>query len=285
MSEMLWFGSFPMTQISVNPDECQQDNPAGGWRFCPSANAGMAGNASTVWRNHDKLIEYYANASVPYPKAAGNDGDNNEVLDALNEGKLGIQIVSSTPETDESTISRTTILTYIDQGALANGGQLGKFDVGGLSTYFRTNLNPANGPQIRAGDYLWINSQISSGASADAHGLFVVGWQIAQQCPNALTHSYGASELYDSLDSATASLPENSAVVPYVVDFNRLQRPSARPFYCTAYHDDINAGSSENYFGGDHSWYFYSLPKQLLITSQQLYVPKLWQWEVFSGER
>lgn len=141
------------------------------------------------------------------------------------------------------------------------------------------------------GDYAWIDSNTATGGTADAHGLLVVGWQEISACTQVLDALSQNITYYETYDAAIVALtePEQEAyVVPYVADFNRLQRPSARPFYCTAYPDPVNGPSPgedlENFFGGDHSWYFYAMPDSVTIDTSNLYVPSLWTWAEFSGQ-
>lgn len=53
--------------------------------------------------------------------------------------------------------------------------------------------------------------------------------------------------------------------------------------YCTAATDGAGL-APENYFGGDHSWYFYTMPDTIRVgvdsvSGISLYVSPLWQWE------
>jgi hypothetical protein len=170
---------------------------------------------------------------------------------------------------------------FMDEGAQESGGAAGDlFDREGLSTYIQDTLNVSH---IRQGDYLWINTQMATGASADAHGLLVVGWGEIQTCEAALQLSPASLTLYSTPSNAPSNLP----LVPYVADFNRLQRPSARPFYCTLFQDPTNLPQPgeqlENFFGGDHSWYFYAMPDQIVVNIDQIYTLYNWEWNEESG--
>lgn len=285
MSEMLWMAGLPMTQLDTN--ECQSG--VLDWRFCPSRvqSIQLRGNSSPAWREHGNIIEYYTSGvDVPFPRS----GDSNTSLDGLNASALGTFIPPVTNvANDPATLSRTIFLAPIDNPTLPivnedgflTGGTGGTFDFVAVSQLVREVLasNADSKLTVRQGDYMWINSQESAGGTADAHGLLVVGWQAAITCTDALTRNFSIDQFY----TTGAGTPEGESVVPYVVDFNRLQRTSPRPFYCTAATDAAGL-APENYFGGDHSWYFYTMPDTIQVEADNvsgisLYVSPFWQWE------
>jgi hypothetical protein len=135
----------------------------------------------------------------------------------------------------------------------------------------------ASSSEIIMGDYVWINSQKGTSASSDAHGLLVVGWQEGIGCQIALDTVTTTLTFYSTASQASINNIINP--IPYVVDFNRLQRPSARPFYCTAYPDPSGRVASNENFFNPHDWYFYSMPDSIQITLSQFYVSPNWQWQ------
>jgi hypothetical protein len=64
----------------------------------------------------------------------------------------------------------------------------------------------------------------------------------------------------------------------------RIQRPNARPFYCSYYDDDDNPEIlGNNFFSRRHSWYFHKLPDQISIATNRLFTPSDWQWSATDG--
>jgi hypothetical protein len=64
-----------------------------------------------------------------------------------------------------------------------------------------------------------------------------------------------------------------------VVDFShgggssQIQSELPRPFYCTRYDEN---GSATGGFFNDHDWWFYTLPSNVTIKPEQIYIG--WQW-------
>jgi hypothetical protein len=146
---------------------------------------------------------------------------------------------------------------------------------------------------IVMGDYIWIDSLDSDTQTSQdtTHGLLVAGWGEAENCANVINPPNGdppgsrvslTAGLYYSYTSAVQDGIQHP--VPYVVDFSRgLQQPIPRPFYCTSYDAPSYNEEIDWSFFLNHDWYFFSLPYEMSIESNRLFVDLEWSWEESDG--
>jgi hypothetical protein len=125
-----------------------------------------------------------------------------------------------------------------------------------------------------------------------------VGWGPIQDCPSAIntTFTFATSNAGNGTDYLDTIFPNSGSAygfngtinvfgsIPYVVDFSgasqnlRRQSPKPRPFYCSAHNDlstngDSNAqGLPENYFGFGHEWFFFTMPNNISIPTERIFV-------------
>jgi len=107
-----------------------------------------------------------------------------------------------------------------------------------------------------------------------AHGFLVVGWGPFEHCEDAMS-----GYRYTLDDFTETRIADNTT--PYVVDFTRKQSPTARPFYCSMYNDQI-APITDRF--NRHNWYFYILKNQITLNTSQLYVDSNWTWDATTGQ-
>jgi hypothetical protein len=154
-------------------------------------------------------------------------------------------------------------------------------------------LHPYIRNLVKAGDYAWINTYVDG--TGDYHGLIVVGWAKIETCANALARinnndwiTYENGNLYRSYDEAyndPNNVPRTTSqgiakVVPWVADFNRLQRSAPRPFYCTRYQNDQLV---PNGYFQPHDWWFFHMPELVHYTMNEVYINPNWTWTSTSG--
>src|SRR5690606_34289004 len=100
--------------------------------------------------------------------------------------------------------------------------------------------------------------------------------------------TYENGNLYRSYDEAyndPNNVPRTTSqgiakVVPWVADFNRLQRSAPRPFYCTRYQNDQLV---PNGYFQPHDWWFFHMPELVHYTMNEVYINPNWTWTSTSG--
>jgi hypothetical protein len=257
VSEVIWMGGMPMTVGDPNSCSIVQYLEAG-WRFCWNVNAD-GGDSSTPWEFHKTLGEYYTTATLPPSYLSSNT-----LLDPS-----GFQIMFNGTDANDR-------LTFVDLnnyiGAVINGGVGHPIDPPVFSTYVKTHLG-----QLKAGDYMWINSYNPGNPNSTYHGLTVVGWNAPLDCATAINNTYLSTSFYVAYTDAGST-----SVVPWVADFTnpaKTQRMVPRPFYCTQYDEDENPSTGFV----PHDWFFYMLPESVNLPVSQLFVDPNWQWNATHG--
>jgi hypothetical protein len=264
VSESLWMAGMPMTKNSDFDGNCEplyanpnETTPRVGWRFCTDK------KNTVIWEYHTALAAYFTDTSPRTVPEAGSNALVNSVLSKTNKG------VAQGGSKAVGAISVAQVSIKVSEiGKYMRGVTSGIIkDQEGLVLLFDAKLQ-----NIRAGDYLWLDS------GRFPHGLVVIGWGVIQNCDKAITTIFNTEHF--ELER------KSSNTVPYVADFlgsnndGMIQRPVARPFYCTRY-----APNDQGFFA--HDWYFFTLKDQIIFTEpnqpqQTLYTPQNWQWN--SGE-
>jgi hypothetical protein len=273
ISDVLWFGGMPMTQI--DPNECGAGAAInGGWRYCNP-------QTTFAWRVHEGVGEYFTNGAVPasvQQLTVDSDGDGfpntntdgNSALDTLNNVGVRLQGSNQGTTVDDPTIDSDEIKINSDGTGYINltyGATIGEPNFIGLSELLLDRIN-----NIQQGDYMWISPEVG-----DDHGFIVVGWAEAENCAIALSTSQRSY-----FTTYSHAINNNiHAPLPYVVDFTRLQRVSPRPFFCTFYQDPESEDSDKRL--SNHDWFFYTIPDSIHITMDQLYITQNWFWSTSAG--
>jgi hypothetical protein len=300
-SQSIWSGGMPMIvgQIDEN-DVCKSGIENGGWRYCLGIQNGR--HSSYAWAIHKGIIVHFTNGSVIYPPSLSKS-------DAIQANSKGTQITSSNRT---SGFQERDISQYV---YLASGVPKQKVNAAEISAWAKKNLG-----ELRAGDYAWLSSYQRVGdtlTQGDAHGLLIAGWAIAMPCydarfggifdfQNPQLQNDSEMENPRQKDDYLLYISVNNAIdkhiVPYVVDYagpkgNRIQRPIARPFYCTKSADVKSNGNfdgtqSPGYFYNGNppsEWYFYRFNDEIRIdlinglSYQYLYTPERWLWTESDG--
>jgi len=219
VSEMLYLGgAIPMVKSTDGTASCPGSlSPAvdNGWRACIDQN-GRADNTTEVWKNHNQIVNYFA--------AIGNDYDE---------------------EIQDYTAATVTFTDFNGDNMLnmtANAGTL-NLSVGNLAD-FREKMyaifQRSDLEDIQTGDYIFLNL----GQDSVTHGLLIVGWGPAVECPQGL-NSLEVGFANPTHTQGEYQVMRKAGTVPYVVDlaysYNEgedktgwLEDPRPRPFYCTA---------------------------------------------------
>jgi hypothetical protein len=287
VSQSLWMGGMPMTwgqsnSCSVIPG----GQPSLGWRYCfDGVNA--IGDSSNPWDTHEDLISYWV--SNNFNNVLRNNPNNTL-------GRLVTTILGRSTAESELSQFYPDVPGAIGRGNLENPT--------GLSPYVAQRI----GQDIQRGDYLYINSN-------PTHGLVIIGWGSAENCPAAIFSSgvaaattpytlptsttprgvyrnWNVNQFADTYQTALSLGIANP--VPWVVDFTsppnlsddtnpppyvqQTQSAVPRPFYCTLYRETTGLD-----FFSAHDWQFYALPNQVEVSTStgvlhQLYVDPNWQW-------
>jgi hypothetical protein len=261
-------GGLPMMVGVANSCDLQPGDAGytiAGWRFC--AGKTSAGRSSPPWDFHEALGEYFTTHSVSGPGRF----ESNTLLPTEMRGTF-MREVTVREMNEFLTLSSGTIQSY--QGAEVK-----------LARFTRNQLSP----QIRAGDYVWIDSanpQLPIGQQGDYHGLLVAGWGRTQTCtdataqtPSPLFESYQLAFDSDDISEEQFEGELIALTVPYVVDFTGndpstyLQTPLPRPFFCTRW---LQFGNERSFIA--HQWWFYTLPNMLNLPLSSIYVDSIWNW-------
>jgi hypothetical protein len=302
-SEAIWVGGLPMTfdvdmQQEIIVQECKDSilYHIGGWRYC-DREAGINGQSTKVWSNHQGIVCYYAQAPLDIGfRCAEGDGietafDVNNIVIPTNQhgeyiatfdlfdefGNRREEITEVLPtlrETGGEPVIDNNPSDFYDRFIDPNSNDL-EFHIDGIE-------------QIQAGDYVFVERRFDND---NTHGFLVVGWGNIMSCPSALellwiyeTPSQGTNQ-YAQLYTNFASAPDN--VVPYVADFpgsvdsgNQTQRPRPRPFYCADYFDP----STQNYQTVNDGFAFFRFPNSIAIPHQKLYQSESWEWTMTDGQ-
>lgn len=225
VSEMLNLGgAIPMVKAIDGDAACPGSftDPVidNGWRACIDAN-GRANSATEVWKSHDQIVNYFEAVRDDY------NYDEEEAQNNYSAAVLTFAAVNG-----DHRLNLTTFAGTLDTQV----GTLQQFQ-DKLYTIFNDREDLA---VIQTGDYVFLNL----GQQGVTHGLLIVGWGPAVECPKGLNSpEVGFADPYRTTGEYQVS--RKAGTVPYVVDlaysYNSaedktgwFEDPRPRPFYCTA---------------------------------------------------
>jgi hypothetical protein len=246
-------------------------------------------DASQPWKNHSAQIGYYTNSGPDRPGAFAS----NDIL--LNKGRCvsGNWLINfeNTRGTCASSVNFKDIIIR-SNGKKYFDPDSGKIEQGEFAKFYDEKLRGLSrfGSSIQRGDYAWVNAVPPENPTVGYHGLLVVGWGPAKDCEDAFLNPTALASLTVGNPNGSNSVSNfNDIRVPYVVDFtgakpNGLHSPIPKPFYCTLYQEARSVNSPTqpgrfkrtSFLAGDHSWWFFTLPSNVQIRSDQVYVNPAW---------
>ena len=284
-----------------------------GWRACPEEYQlynPVINSTTPPWDDHTNLTRYYSKKNV-----SGNShnilGNEDPELDQRGELVAIFYLLPYSEETGLYSWNASPLRPIVTNGdgETLQQGFLGLDSASNQSDFFdmfvtnaefldndgvedlknRFNQDPSvtgDLTRIKSGDYITIKS-------SGGHGFLVVGWGPIVSCPTAVSTIYTLSsaggQIFADYDSAIAPQSPLSGAVPYVVDFPgtidrpanavgvpQLQRPRARPFYCSAHNnpDHFEVSGTSGGF-----WRFYTFPDSISLQANHLYISPNWEWD------
>jgi hypothetical protein len=283
-----------------------------GWRYCPPTSGPNGAGSEVWTQheeivgyyvadpNHSKgWITLYTDTNMQSAITRASDVIKLQNDGTYNFNSQGRQVFDPADST-KYWFSRDDIVTYFgdQQVNIDNGDVTDRLRVDFYNNWILTRLTG-----IQSGDYIYVNSIVTSANNpGDTHGFVVIGWGPILDCEDTIntTFTFQTSNAGDGTDYLNTIFPNSSSAygydvsgsltvnvfgsIPYVVDFSgtshnlRRQTPKPRPFYCSAYNDlttvgDPNTqGQQENYFGRDHEWFFFTMPNDITIPSDRIFV-------------
>jgi len=278
ISEAIWMGGMPMTK-DLGQTSCGATADNEGWCFEPINTS--KGNPSNPWDEHHYRVSYYTNATPP-PTLWSFPIINN-VLSNYSLSNKGEQLTFSTTlfsnrfagnrspvdtfNNPDTPIGDDPVTDFFDSIPILRSGNIS-------STPNLNALISAELSSLKIGDFLAIDPYVSS-TESNGHGFLVVGWGETVSCSIAMA----TNQRYTIANFRESIQPDFTT--PYVVDFTQTQSPTARPFYCSMYDDQIPP--IQNRFSR-HDWYFYILRNSLTLPVSQIYVDPNWTWDITSDQ-